>query len=184
MILSPPLVLDSQNSRGRHFFWWALVAGLALITLALLVALLFRKPKSAAEPDIDAPVADPETDVSEVLQSQGVGPEATPVVLQVLANVQAASSTSSPSLQECIIYFTYQEAAEAFRFFINGTLIGEGSIEELDIRYALPYRRVQFATAETLVLPLDVTMESYDAKGYLLGRGRLLMETYTYHDMD
>ena len=189
-MMSPTPLVMSQNPRGRQFFWWALLAGLTLITLALLVALLFIKSKPVAEPDIDTdtPEVDPGTE-TEVLQVPGVDPAAAlepisvviPESLQVLVNVQTART---PSLKECIIYFTYQGAADAFRFFINGTLIGEGSIEELDIRYSPPYRRVQFATAESLVLPLDVTMESYDAQGYLLGRGRLLMEKYTYHDMD
>ena len=86
-----------------------------------------------------------------------------------------------PNTFEHIIYFTFQEEAELFRFLINDQVVGQGTFDELDIRFAPPYRRVIFITEVEPELPIKVSMESFNRNGILIGEGELVMDKYSYH---
>jgi len=84
---------------------------------------------------------------------------------------------------EHVIYFTLQDDADNFKFFVNAELIGNGSFDDLDIRYSPPYRRVVFMTSDRPKLPLRLQVEAF-SKDKLVGTGVLVMTKSCYHDME
>ena len=60
--------------------------------------------------------------------------------------------------------------------------MGEGNFEDLDIRFAPPYRSVIFVTTVKPVLPLDIKVETYNNQGFLQGEGSLHMTQLMYHN--
>jgi len=168
--VSSPLVLQSArqtvaksgNTETTTKWCWVLFGVAVLLGVVMVGVLLATNKSNKAAPSTR--VADP---------SDGV------VKLKVLNSIRAGVK---PDTFEHVIYFTLQDDAELFRFLINDRLVGQGNFEDLDIRFAPPYRRVIFVTKVRPVLPLHVVVESYDKDGMLIGEGDLAMTQFSYHD--
>jgi hypothetical protein len=81
---------------------------------------------------------------------------------------------------EHIIYFTLQESADNFKFYIDNKLISSGDFESLDVRYDPPFRRVVLATKSPPNLPLTLKVEAFHGP-QKIGSGILEMTKSSYH---
>jgi hypothetical protein len=163
------LVLDSVAGPmvGGSKYIYVVTAVAVVIVVVSVIALVRCSNKNVQKIDPQLSTNDRDPNVAE------------PVALEVLNCIYERQE--QPGTFEHIIYFTLQEAADYFRFFIHDELVGEGTFESLDIRYSPPYRRVVFVTSDQPSLPMVVSVESL-AGGKLIGRGSLNMTRACYHD--
>ena len=115
-----------------------------------------------------------------LLTAQVLNNQSSQKVLEVLDCVY--ERTLEPGTFEHIVYFTFQEDADFFRFFINNELVLEGTIETLDLRYENPYRRAVLVTQERPNLPFSLSIIALNKSRTVVGKGVLNMTKMCYHD--
>ena len=150
--------------------WIIACAVLAFAFVSVVVFSQLCKPK---------PVEDPKEILQNQIQKPSTVHSEPPEQLQVLNCIK--ERPEEPGTFEHVIYFTLQDSADYFRFEINGMQIGAGSFDELDVRYAPPFRRVVFVTTQAPELPMELQVEAL-SKGKVIGRGMLAMSELCYHD--
>ena len=149
----------------------SVIAILIIVTIAIMCGVVICMMNKSASP-LDA-VKSPM--ILPPVNKQG---RVVPQMLNVLNCV--TERVQEPGTFEHVIYFSLQEDASYFRFFINNQMIGQGSFEDLDIRYAPPDRRVVFVTTDVPQFPMKVRVEAL-ASNVIIGMGELDMKRMCYN---
>ena len=152
---------------------YIIIIALAIIVVLAFMFFMFKCFNTKKTTPVQNPL--PNQQQQQQQQQQPDLPPTNLVVLNCVTERQNERGT-----YEHVIYFSLQEEATYFRFFINNQLIGKGSFEDLDIRYAPPFRRVIFVTTDIPKLPMTVKVEAL-GNGKLIGRGELPMQHLCYH---
>ncbi len=89
----------------------------------------------------------------------------------------AVRPTSRVDVWDHVLYFTFQEDADYFKFYINDQMVGSGTFEELDLRYdpAGPYRRAAIQSSISGEHPVRYKIETFDQNVNLIGQGEQTM---------
>ena len=160
----------SQPADKKPFPWWWILIAVVVVAavVAIVVAVSMKKKKKKNKKGDEGKEEEGTSSSSDLLDVPK---------LQVLTCVRPVEGN-----YHYVIYFTFQEKAQLFRFFINDMLVGDGSFEKLDIRYSPPYRRVAFETKVAPKLPVKISVQAFSQKGVIVGAGTQVMRKLCYHN--
>lgn len=178
-ILREEKVVPGNFDFVKKNLWWILILILCIIIIVVILFSNSKRSKEKVSQEKEEEEENIKTEEEEVVENVE---EEAPVVKE-LTVLNSIRKGQEPNSVDHVIYFTLQDDASLYRFYKSGKVIGQGSLEDLDIRYAPPFRRVKFTEQDAdLNLPFKITVESYDKNGVLIGSGDLMMNKSSYHD--